>query len=111
MSIYPTITKEKQKLYEKTCLSNDKFQNEVPFICGVYGRACRNMDDKANSALCEGCTLSLFVSTVETILDISKEKEDIGIESLYDSDIYDIQARLKEKVIDAKFSYIESVLD
>lgn len=111
MSIFPVITKEKQKLYEKIFLDNKKLKNNIPCICGYYGRACRNMDDTANSMLCNGCTLSIFVSTVEAILEVSNEKEKNGIKSLYDSDIYDIQSKLKDKCINVEYAYIENVLD
>lgn len=111
MSIFPIITKEKQKMYEKIYLDSEKFENNVPCICGYYGRACRQMNDKADRMLCNGCELSIFVSTVETILEVSNEKEKIGIKSLYDSDIYDVQSKLKEKCINVKYSYIENILD
>lgn len=111
MNVFPIITKKKQQLYEKIYLSHENLQNNIPCICGYYGRACRNMNNKADSMLCNGCTLSLFVSTVEAILKCCNEKEKIGVEHLFDSDIYDIQAKLKEKTIKADFSYIESVLE
>ena len=41
MSIFPVITKEKQMLYEAIYLDNDKLKNDIPCICGYYGRACR----------------------------------------------------------------------
>lgn len=111
MSIFPVITKEKQRMYEKMYLDNEKFKNNVPCICGYYGRACRQMNNKADRMLCNGCELSIFVSTLEAILEVSNDKEKIGIKSLYDSDIYDVQSKLKEKCINAKYSYIENVLD
>ena len=111
MSIFPVITKEKQRMYEKMYLDNEKFENNVPCICVSYGRACRNMDDTANSMLCNGCTLSIFVSIVEAILEVSNEKETNGIKSLYDSDIYDIQSKLKDKCVNVEYAYIENILD
>lgn len=84
--------------------------NNIPEICGYYGRACRNMNSIANSMLCNGCTLSIFGSTVEAILEQCDEKENLGIEYLYDSDIFDIQEKLKEISINVEFSYIENVL-
>ena len=80
MNIFPISTQEKQKLYESIYLNNTDLKNNIPCICGYYGRACRNMDNKANSMLCNGCTLSLFISTVEAILEVCNEKENIGIE-------------------------------
>lgn len=111
MSIFPVITKEKQRMYEKMYLDNEKLENNVPCICGYYGRACRQMNNKADRMLCNGCELSIFVSTLEAILEVSNDKEKIGIKSLYDSDIYDVQSKLKEKCINVKYSYIENVLD
>ena len=111
MSIFPIITKEKQELYEKIYSKHTDLKNDIPEICGYYGRACRHMDDNADSMLCNGCTLSVFVSTVEAILERIKEKEAIGIESLYDSDIRDIQEELKEKVIKVEISYVEHILE
>ena len=55
--------------------------------------------------------LRKFVLTVEAINEQCNAKEKIGIDYLFDSDIYEIQEKLKQKyVYDAKFSYIENVL-
>lgn len=110
MSIFPIIKKEKQKKYEEIYLKHPDLENNIPCICGYYGRACRKMDETANSMLCNGCTLSLFVSTVEAIMECCAEKEKIGIDHLYDSDIFDIQNKLREKVIKVDYSYIEHIL-
>lgn len=110
MNIFPIITKEKQKMYEEIYLRHPDLHNNIPCICGCYGRACRNMDETANSMLCNSCTLSLFVSIVEAILECCAEKENIGIEHLHDSDIYDIQNKLRKKTIKADFFYIEHIL-
>lgn len=32
-----------------------------PCICGYYGRACRQMNDKADRFLCTGCALAEFI--------------------------------------------------
>lgn len=109
--MFATITKERQKLYEKIYFDNVEFKNNIPYICGYYGRACRQMNDKADRMLCNRCTLSIFISTIESILEICNEKEKLEIKSLYDSDIYDVQTRLKEKGINAEFSYIENILE
>ena len=45
--IHPVITKEKQKVYEKIFRENEKLENTIPFICGIYGRACGRMDGEA----------------------------------------------------------------
>lgn len=111
MSLYPVITEKKQELYEKIYLKHTDLKNDIPEICGFYGRACRRMNDEANRMLCQGCTLSVFTSTIEAIMNKCNEKENIGIEHLYDSDIYDIQDALKRKCVNVKFSYIEKVLD
>lgn len=111
MSIYPVITKGKQELYEKIYLVHTDLRNDIPEICGYYGRACRRMDGEANRMLCQGCTLSVFVSTVEAIIKKCDEKEAIGIKRLYDSDMYDIQDSLKKKCVHVDFSYIEKILD
>lgn len=111
MSIYPLITEEKQKLYEKIHMGYTNLRNDIPDICGYYGRACRQMNDKADRMLCMGCTLSIFISTVEAIIEKCNEKEAIGIESLYDSDICDIEEMLESKCIHVDYSYIANVLD
>lgn len=109
-NIFPVITKKKQEIYEKIYVKHKNLSNNIPCICGYYGRACRNMDCTANSMLCNGCTLSLFIATVDAILERCDEKENIGIEHLYDSDIYDIQEKLKAKTIKTDFTYIENIL-
>lgn len=109
--MFATITKERQKFYEKIYSDNIELKNNIPCICGYYGRACRRMNNKADRMLCNGCTLSIFISTVESILEICNEKEKLEINSLYDSDIYDIQTRLKEKNINAEIPYIENILE
>ena len=38
----------------------DESECEVPCICGYYGRACRQMNDKADRMLCTGCALAEF---------------------------------------------------
>lgn len=111
MSIYPVITKEKQKLYEEIYVLHTDLENNIPCICGYYGRACRNMNELANSALCNGCTLSRFVSTVEAVLECCDQKEALGIKHLYDTDIYDIQNSLKNKCVRTDYSYIEKIID
>lgn len=93
-------------------MDNNELNNNVPCICGLYGRACRQMNNKADRRLCSECSLRIFISTVEAIIEICDEKEKIGISHLYDSDILDIQSKLKkEYVIDVECSYIENVLN
>lgn len=114
--MFPIITSEKQKEFEKYCIrnniTNDESKCNVPCICGYYGRACRQTNDEANRMICMDCSLRIFVSTVEAIIEICDEKEKIGINHLYDSDILDIQSKLKKEcVIDVECSYIENVLN
>ena len=111
MEIFPVITDEKQKIYEKVFLENEELQNDVPCICGYYGRACRNMNGQANSMLCTHCSLQIFASTVEAIIEQCDEKETLEIEFLYDSDILDIQTKLKNDAVNVECSYIETILD
>lgn len=62
--IFPIITEKKQKDFEESCIKNDIAGDAskcgVPCICGYYGRACYQMDDKANRFLCIGCALAEF---------------------------------------------------
>ena len=56
--MFPTITNEKQAAFEAQATPAQKEQ--IPMICGYYGRACRQMNDKADRALCTGCPLAAF---------------------------------------------------
>lgn len=111
IKMFPIITESRQKLYEKVYISNKNFNNEIPCICGYYGRACRKMGERANSIPCQRCTLSIFVSTINVILDTCEEKEKMGIEKLYDSDFLDIQEKLEEKMIHVDISYIYAIFE
>lgn len=54
--IHPVITIEKQKVYEKIFRGNEKFENTVPWICGIYGRAChKRMDEDSHALLKDDC--------------------------------------------------------
>jgi hypothetical protein len=63
-SIFPIITEKKQKDFEESCIKTGIASVEsecgVPCICGYYGRACNQMDDKADRFLCIGCALAEF---------------------------------------------------
>lgn len=63
--MFPTITSKKQKEFEKNCIRNniasDESKCNVPCICGYYGRACRQMNEKADRFLCTGCALAEFI--------------------------------------------------
>ncbi len=56
--MFPIITKEIQKKFEK----EKKTKDGIPEICGKYGRACRCMDSKegTNKNPCMTCPLSNF---------------------------------------------------
>lgn len=62
--MFPIITNEKQKEFEESCriknIGSKENECHVPSICGCYGRACRQMNDKADRRLCEGCSLAKF---------------------------------------------------
>lgn len=62
--MFQIITSEKQKAFEENCIKNkvgsDESECKVPCICGYYGRACRQMNDKADRFLCTGCALADF---------------------------------------------------
>jgi len=109
--MFPVITKERQDLYEDVLKKISGMEENIPEICGFHGRACRKMDKEANTMLCMGCSLKTFVATVAVILEVCNEKLAKNMERIHDSDIYDIQNRLKEKVIHVEFSYIENLLD
>ena len=63
---YPIITEEMQEQFEKDCIEQQT-STYIPVICGIYGRACRQMDKKegANRMLCSDCTLAGYVNEVE----------------------------------------------
>ena len=83
MREFPIITKDKQKLYEKIFCGNEKLD----------------------------CSLRIFASTIEAIKEQCDEKEALDIEFLYDSDIFDIQTKLKNNAVNVENSYIETILD
>ena len=58
--MYPIITKEIQKEFEAAC--NGVAPEDLPIICGVYGRACRQMEKEegANCMSCTHCLLAEF---------------------------------------------------
>ena len=67
MGVFPEVTKEKQNIYEKVCKLNSHFKDNIPIICGIHGRACRQMNDKADRSLCNNCTLAKFIATMDVI--------------------------------------------
>lgn len=56
--MFAKITIEKQKAFEAVATTAEK--ENIPCICGYYGRACRQIGDCANRALCSGCPLAEF---------------------------------------------------
>ena len=56
IATHPIITEAIQAEYEAECR---KFgdSDATPEICGIYGRACRQMNDRAARALCSDCPL------------------------------------------------------
>lgn len=62
ISIFPTITEKIQCLYEDFAFLNGdvKYKEDIPCICGYYGRACRQMNNRADRMLCTGRALAEF---------------------------------------------------
>lgn len=58
---FAVITGSLQRAFERKAKENN-MPDDTPVICGLYGRACRQMDDPegANRALCEGCPLAKY---------------------------------------------------
>lgn len=108
---YALVTKERQKLYESLYLNNKKLKNEVPSVCGYYGRECPNMGELADARICKRCSLSKFILTVEEIIKKCEYKERLGIQHLYDSDIRDIYEELERQGVDIDYSYVEILLN
>lgn len=57
---FPIITKTMQENFEKNNM--EKSMENLPMICGYYGRACRQMDkaEGANRANCMHCPLAQY---------------------------------------------------
>lgn len=62
-SIYPIITREKQAAFEAKF--GDTQKHEIPCICGYCGRGCRQMEGKADRAICTGCPLATFARNAQ----------------------------------------------
>lgn len=95
MEMFPVITKNKQELYEKIFCDNEKLQNKIPSICGYYGRGCRRMNRPSNGMPCLNCSLRIFALACEAIKEQCDDRESLGIDYLYDSDILEIQEILE----------------
>lgn len=111
MEMFPVITKNKQELYEKIFCDNEKLQSEIPSICGYYGRGCRRMNRPSNGMPCLNCSLRIFALACEVIKEQYDDKESLGIDYLYDSDILEIQEILESNHIHVNPSYIETLLE
>lgn len=64
MNKFPVITEDKQKLYEKIFCDNEKLQNEIPSICGYYGRGCRRMNRPSNGMPCIIAMKTSFIAII-----------------------------------------------
>lgn len=63
--VFPIITEEVQENFEKDNIG--KSVEDLPMICGYYGRACRQMDktEGANRANCMHCPLAQYAKEQE----------------------------------------------
>ena len=61
--MFPVITQKIQQDYENAC--NGITPKSLPVICGIYGRACRQLDKQegANRSLCTYCPLAEYAKT------------------------------------------------
>lgn len=70
---FPVITWEKQNLYSNlvACTPESNRKEIIPEICGIHGKACRQMEklEGANRALCNGCSLAEYCKTL-TVKDV-----------------------------------------
>lgn len=57
-SVFPFINAEKQAAFESIATIEQK--DNIPCICGYYGRACYQMNDVADRAICTNCPLAVF---------------------------------------------------
>lgn len=107
------ITKNKQVYYNDFCKTCSNLTEFVPTDCGENGVNCNNMDKVFSNEnnICIHCGLYKFVKTVDSIVERCDEKAAIGIEKLYDSDIYDVTVDLKNKGINVSVTYVSQVLD
>ncbi len=107
---YPVITESVQRLYESYCNEMEKngetSVNEVPCICGCYGRACRSLNKPADTMLCNGCTLYKFAATFGEILKRHHET------CIREDDIEQLVRTMEERHLPgAGASYIESITE
>lgn len=57
--VFPLITPERQQCFEK------EMGEKVPDICGICGRACWRMGDRADRAICINCPLSEYAHKLD----------------------------------------------
>lgn len=60
MRVFPVITNDIQKAFEAAC--GGSTPDALPMICGICGRACRQMnkDEGANRMNCMRCPLAVY---------------------------------------------------
>lgn len=63
LPVFPLVSSERQQAYEKTAAPDDC----IPQICGIHGRACRQLDktEGANRSLCSNCSLCEFCAAAD----------------------------------------------
>ena len=84
--MFQIITNEKQKAFEENCIKNkvgsDENECKIPCICGYYGRACRQMNDKAdlyNQSAYALTTIDLMSFKYSTILSFNLSASRSGL--------------------------------
>ncbi|MDO4651127.1 MAG: hypothetical protein Q4B26_21010, partial [Eubacteriales bacterium] len=91
--VFPLITSKRQKLYEEMA-EMAVLDEVIPEICGNHGRACRQMGDHADKALCARCSLNIFCKAGEIIEKKRTELEYHKIYTFVPEDVEDIAHRL-----------------
>lgn len=112
MSIFPTITEKTQSLYEDFAFldKDTKYKEDIPCICGYYGRACRKMNHTANSVLCTDCPLSNFASVMNTVEEYRRVKG-CKLQELNTNSYEEIHRMLQNKAVRVKVDIIENVVN
>ena len=79
---FPIITNEKQNLYSNIIarIPEANRTEYIPEICGIHGKACRQMGkiEGANRALCNGCSLAEYCKIL-TVKDIPLPENKIEV--------------------------------
>ena len=79
----------------------------IPTFLTTFGTSPRN----ENKFHCNNCSLRIFALACEAIKEQYDDKESLGIDYLYDSDILEIQEILENNHIHVNPSYIETILE